>query len=402
MRSVPLVLLAGLGCCAPADPPLPPARSPVAATPDAAAPGADAGEGGWQGATRSPEASQTQGLARALVRLCARGDGALDRVAASLAARQAPSDAVLDPAELGFELRRAGSPHVWPRSWSYAGQTLNAEDTLARAKRWLGTFREGGQRTCGAFHAKTKDQESATLVAVDALADLDALPSSARAGQWLDITAHMLVPVQDAKVLVLGPRGTPRSIPTSLDSNVIRARFAPNGPGTWLVQVLADVERGPRPVLEALIHADQPPPSAFHGSAAPGESAGSGMADGASALFAMVNQARSSEGAGVLQRNAELDRAALVQAEAMRDSGTLGHDVGKGTVKDRLEALGLTPLAFGENVARAATPERAHRAIWASPSHRGNLLERRYDSVGIAAVDGPGGVWVTEVFAELR
>ena len=73
-----------------------------------------------------------------------------------------------------------------------------------------------------------------------------------------------------------------------------------------------------------------------------------------------------------------------------------------GTVKLRLEALGIEPAAFGENVARAASAERAHRAIWASPSHRGNLLERRYDSVGIAAVSGPDGVWVTEVFADLR
>lgn len=401
--SLGLLFLVGVAACAPAEPPLPPARAPgdlaSADAPDAGS----APNGGveWPTATHSPEPSGATGMARALGALCARHDAALDRVAARLAARPA-SGAALEPAELGFELRAAGSPHVWPRSWSYSGPGLDAEDTLVRAKRWLAGFREGGQRSCGAAHVKSGEQEAVTLVALDALADLEKLPVRARAGQWLDVTAKMLVPAHDAKVVVLGPRGAPRSIPTSLDGGVVRARFAPSSPGTWLVQLLADVDKGPRPVLEALVHADSKPPGAFHLSRAPGEDAGAGLSDPAAALFAMVNAARRSEGAGALTRNAELDRAALQHAEAMRDTRTLGHDVGKGTVKLRLEALGIEPAAFGENVARAASAERAHRAIWASPSHRGNLLERRYDSVGLAAVSGPDGVWVAEVFADLR
>ncbi|MCC6899633.1 MAG: CAP domain-containing protein [Polyangiaceae bacterium] len=396
MRS-PLALTLVLAGCSPTEAPLPPAAAPPSSAP---APKPPAGALPWVPVTRSPVPSTATGLAELVASACARGDATLDRVAARLASRL--DAGTLEPAELAFELRAAGSPHVWPRAWSYSGSALDAEDTRARARRWLAGFSDGGVRSCGVAHSKAQGREAVTMVAVDALADLKSVPQAVRTGQWLDLTANLLVPARDAKVVVLGPRGAPRPIPTSLDDGVVRARFAPNSPGTWLIQVLADVNRGPRPVLEAYVHADARPPRAFSSQRAPGEAAGSAGADPTEALLAMINAARRTEGLGTLSRSAELDRAALVHAEAMRDARVLGHDVGKGSVKARLEAIGLEPPAFGENVARAADAARAHRAIWASPSHRTNLLERRYDSVGLAAVAGPDGLWVTEVFADLR
>ncbi len=54
----------------------------------------------------------------------------------------------------------------------------------------------------------------------------------------------------------------------------------------------------------------------------------------------------------------------------------------------------------GENVATASTLENAHRALWASPSHRGNLLHEAFTRVGVAVVRAAdGAVWVTEMFA---
>jgi uncharacterized protein YkwD len=42
----------------------------------------------------------------------------------------------------------------------------------------------------------------------------------------------------------------------------------------------------------------------------------------------------------------------------------------------------------------------AHRALWASPSHRGNLLLDQFTRVGVAVVRAPDGmVWVTEMFS---
>jgi uncharacterized protein YkwD len=78
----------------------------------------------------------------------------------------------------------------------------------------------------------------------------------------------------------------------------------------------------------------------------------------------------------------------------------VGHDVGSGDPAARIAASGVAARLAGENVASAATPEGAHRAIWASPSHRGNLLERGYERAGVAGVrDSSGRVWVTQLFA---
>jgi uncharacterized protein YkwD len=334
--------------------------------------------------------------------LCARADGGLDVVAERLAHRASAGRPALDPGELGLELRAAGAPWVWPRSWSYSGPALAADEAVSHAKRWLSGFGDGGTRTCGAAIVGEGERQVVTLVAVDALADLELVPTLARPGQWLDVTSRMLVPARDAKVVLLGPRGAPRAVPTSFQDGIVRARFAPNGPGTWLVQVVADVKTGPRPVIEAMVHADQTPPSGYHPTPAPGEAAGAGVADDGEALLRMINSARRIEGLRALRRDAKLDGAAQAQADAMRDARQLGHDVGKGDVGERLTSLGVEARAYGENVARAATPGRGHRAIWASPSHRGNLLEPRYDSVGLGTARGPDGVWICEVFAEMR
>jgi uncharacterized protein YkwD len=51
-------------------------------------------------------------------------------------------------------------------------------------------------------------------------------------------------------------------------------------------------------------------------------------------------------------------------------------------------------------VAHAADARHAHRTLWASPSHRSNLLESRFDAVGVGSATGSDQtVWVCEVFA---
>jgi uncharacterized protein YkwD len=51
-------------------------------------------------------------------------------------------------------------------------------------------------------------------------------------------------------------------------------------------------------------------------------------------------------------------------------------------------------------VAHAGNVVLAHRALWSSPSHRDNLLQTRFDRLGIGVRSDPdGSVWVTELFA---
>jgi uncharacterized protein YkwD len=202
---------------------------------------------------------------------------------------------------------------------------------------------------------------------------------------------------------VLGPNGAPYAVPTSFDGRRARARFRADRPGAFLIQLLAYVAGGPRPVLEATVYADVPPPTSFFGAAAPGEPVLplAGNADKAAALLAMVNQARASEQSPPLERDATLDGIAERHAQAMRQQRRIAHDAGDGDPRSRVDAASLGILATGENVAHNLDVTRAHRALWASPSHRENLLQPRFDRVGIGvALDPDGSIWVCEVFAD--
>jgi uncharacterized protein YkwD len=249
-------------------------------------------------------------------------------------------------------------------------------------------------------------------VAVDALADLAPLPVRAHAGQWLEVDARMLVPTTMARVVVLGPGGEPRRVPTSLGADGrVRARFAPERPGDFTVQVVAEVATGPRPVLEARVFADAEPPSSApaNGTVAPGEDARPVVTPGlrapapdggADTLAAMVTALRDTEALPPLRREAALDEVARVHARRMLAARSVGHDVGDGDPGQRLQDANIPAREAGENVAHAATLRLAHRALWSSPSHRANLLRADFVRAGYGVIeDVDGSVWVSEIFA---
>ncbi|MFO0674033.1 MAG: hypothetical protein U0235_31170 [Polyangiaceae bacterium] len=142
-------------------------------------------------------------------------------------------------------------------------------------------------------------EDVAAFVSVDPLADL--LPSDAHPRRsWLKIDATLLVPAASARVVVLGAGGRPRSGPATFEGHHVRATFAPDQPGRFKVQVLADVGLGPQPVLEAVVFADVEP---FEDEGtAPGGSAAEG-GDGPEALARMVLALRREAGLRLLARS---------------------------------------------------------------------------------------------------
>jgi len=157
---------------------------------------------------------------------------------------------------------------MWPHSWTYDGTGPAALESM---QGWLASFGDGGERRCGVALVNGGERSVLALVAVDALADLEPVPVQRRAGSWVEVNAKLLVPASDAKLLVLGPNGAPHAVPTSFDGSRARARFHADRPGAFLVQLLASVAGGPRPVLETTVYADVSPPSSFFADAAPGE-----------------------------------------------------------------------------------------------------------------------------------
>ena len=382
----------------------PPALAPTATNgaPRAAGERATAPNPAFASETESPQPDaepRASADEQALAQACGTSDAALVRVAARLAARAGGADAVEVDA-LGYELRAAGSPYVWPRAWRFEGAEGQLEDANGRMQRWLAGFSDGGSRRCGVAllhgpHARL----TAFVVAVDVLADLEPTPTRVRVGQWVDVRATLRVPADAAKVVILGPRGAPHALLTSLDHGLLQARFNADYEGTWLVQVLGAVDGGPRPLLEALVFAGVEPPSEPLVQHAPGEDAAQALSDPRAALYQMVNAARESERSAPLERDARLEALAQAHAEAMRRVQKTAHDTGDGDLNQRLANAGLE-LQAGENVAHAASASLAQRALWSSPSHRENLLFPDFDVVGIGvAPDSDGTLWICELFA---
>ena len=355
----------------------------------------------WAQVTVSPQLVSDGELADRqadLLATCGVADAALVRVAKRLVERKALGLPLLDPSSLGFAQRVEGEPHVWPRAWVVSARALDHETTKKKLAEWRASFKDLGERRCGVASGLAPDgTEIVAALAVDALAEMSALPMRARTGQWLEVAARLRVPAASARVIVLGPTGEPRRVPTSFEAGRVRARFAPDRPGAFTVQIVAEVATGPRPVLEARVFADTEPPDALPIAPAPGEDAGDPAADAPARLTAMVNALRDAEGLAKVTREPSLDSVAALHARKMMEARTVGHDVGDGEPPRRLQSAGIFVRESGENVAHAATVPLAHRALWESPSHRANLLRADFVRAGIGvAEDADGSVWVCE------
>lgn len=336
---------------------------------------------------------------------CQPGDTRLNALAELVRQRAAQGRGAPSAVELGELLRAQGEPHAKARAWTLTTARTDEAAIARRKAAWLATLHPSGALRCGTARGRdARGGESIAVVAVDVLADLrQDLPLQVRTGAWVTVDAEMKVRASGAKVVTLGPRGMPHTILTSFDRTTgqIVARFRADSDGAWLVQVLADIDVGPMPVLEARVNAGD----GVHASAgdlrAPGEEIAASVSSDEAALLVMLDAARVMENLGALERDPQLDRVAASHVAEMIAAGRIGHDVGDGSPPERIHEAGVSAREAGENVAKAPTAILAHRALWWSPSHRANMLFPRYSRVGVAARrDADGVVWVTEVFAD--
>ncbi|MBW2523890.1 MAG: CAP domain-containing protein [Deltaproteobacteria bacterium] len=362
--------------------------------------------GKWPRSSRSPQpAGAVSGPDGALYQRCGEPDRALTSVASRVLERRLDGEPPYAPREIELLLRARGLPQVWPRALVLAG-LADGDELLQRVESWTAAEPARGQRRCGL--ARGADREGEPLVAflaVDALADLEPLPTRVRLSTWLELGAVIHVPADEVHVLLLGPQGRPRKVPASLSGGRIRSRFSLDQPGPWLVQVLASLASGPLPVLEARVFAGVKPTAELREPPAPGKAAGLDSsrpaAELAAALARRVNEARRVEHQAPVGRDAGLDAVATEHAQHMASRGRLAHDLGRGTVGQRLTAAGFEAGHVGENVAAARTIDRAFEALWASPSHRDNVLASSFRRFGVGVVrDDAGMLWVTQVFSE--
>jgi len=122
-------------------------------------------------------------------------------------------------------------------------------------------------------------------------------------------------------------------------------------------------------------------------------------------LLTLLSRSRASARVPPLRSCAKLAVVARVHSSDMMESGFFGHHAPlRGRLAARLAAEGIEDyLAASENLALSTSPDRAHDALLASPSHRKSLLDPRMTHVGIGALQDPENrfFYITQCFARL-
>jgi uncharacterized protein YkwD len=135
---------------------------------------------------------------------------------------------------------------------------------------------------------------------------------------------------------------------------------------------------------------------------APNLPAASSLEDDAAeaALLQSINRSRQQAGVAPVRMDETLRQAARLHARRMVDTQRLEHRFpGEPSLLQRI--ADVSPLALdraGENIANAGCPQGAADVLMHSAPHRANLLDARFNLVGIAAIWSHGRLYVVQDF----
>ena len=121
------------------------------------------------------------------------------------------------------------------------------------------------------------------------------------------------------------------------------------------------------------------------------------------ALLSLLNRTRVQYGLGPLAWDSALARAARGHAERILiGGGALEHKyAGEPDLLLRASRQGARFSGLGENIARGAqTPAELHDLWMHTTAHRGNILSRRWNAVGIGVLESHGALYAVEDFAD--
>jgi hypothetical protein len=110
-------------------------------------------------------------------------------------------------------------------------------------------------------------------------------------------------------------------------------------------------------------------------------------------FVAKVNALRGSQGAGALQVHSVLTAKAQAWAAHMAATGCLCHS-------NLTDGVTVGWRKLGENVGRGPSVASLQSAFIGSPAHLANMLDKRFNYVGIGVAYGAGQMWVAQVFMD--
>lgn len=107
-------------------------------------------------------------------------------------------------------------------------------------------------------------------------------------------------------------------------------------------------------------------------------------------IVALTSRAREQEGLGALNVDSKLQKIAERKAADMAEKGYFSHTGPEGKkIGDWAKESGYKFGIFGENLAEGFEDEEDVLRAWmASPSHRKNILEPKYENIGIGIAKG--------------
>lgn len=113
-------------------------------------------------------------------------------------------------------------------------------------------------------------------------------------------------------------------------------------------------------------------------------------------LLGLLNQERRNAGLAPLARHSGADWIAQDAANRMAAQRRLSHTANLGTLVN--ERVTSSWRAFGENVGTNTTADGLHGGFMGSSTHRNNILNRAYTTVGVAVSVVDGRLWAAVVF----
>jgi hypothetical protein len=118
-------------------------------------------------------------------------------------------------------------------------------------------------------------------------------------------------------------------------------------------------------------------------------------------IVTLINQERAQRGMGPVRIDDRLTRAARLHTELMIEKHELSHRlIDEPVLSARLADTGVDFEVAGENVAYDATAPHAHDEFMHSPGHKANILNPKFNAVGLGVMHSGNLIWVTEDFAE--
>jgi len=129
------------------------------------------------------------------------------------------------------------------------------------------------------------------------------------------------------------------------------------------------------------------------------------VSSGETKMLDLINQERQKAGVPPLTMHTKLRELARLKSEDMLVNNYFSHYSEKyGSPFDMMKNNGVLYWSAGENIAKASSVERAHTNLMNSEGHRNNILNPKFDHIGIGIVrcSNTGTYYITQMFIQER